>query len=89
MSDLDAFQLFRTMLFIGVTVYTVVVTLESALRAVALLAGRDPTRRLLRAYIGYNLLSFRIAPLAGELLQIAFWTTILLTLWWLHTLISR
>ena len=88
MHDLDAFQLFRTLLFIGVTAYTVITTLESAVRTVALLAGRDPQRRLLRAYVGYNLVTFRLSPLTGELLQIAFWTTILLILWWLHTLLS-
>ncbi len=88
MHDLDAFQVFRTMLFIGVTVYTIITTLESLARAVALLAGRDPKRRLLRAYIGYNLVTFRLEPLTGELLQIAFWTTILLILWWLHTLLG-
>ncbi len=87
MHDLDAFLLFRTLLFIGVTVYTVIATLESLVRTLALLAGRDPKRRLLRAYVGYNLISFRLQPLTGELLQIALWTTILLVLWWLHTLL--
>ncbi len=87
MRDLDAFLLFRTVLFIGVTVYTVIATLESLVRTLALLAGRDPKRRLLRAYVGYNLISFRLQPLTGELLQIGLWTTILLVLWWLHTLL--
>ncbi len=89
MPELDAFQVFRTMLFVAVTVYTVIVTVESAVRVAALLAGRDPKRRLLRAYVGYNLVTFRVAPLAGELLQIAFWATILLVFWWLHTLLGN
>ena len=80
----DPFAVYRTTLFVALAVYTVLTTAGTAWRVTVLLRGNDPQRRLLRAYLSYQLVSFRLRPLAGELLQIAFWCTILLCLWWLH-----
>ena len=80
----DAFYLFRNLLFVALTVYTVITMAHTAWQVGRLLHGDDPRRRLLRVYLSYQLLSFRVQPLWGELLQIAFWCTILAWLWWLH-----
>jgi hypothetical protein len=85
MQEFDLFTLFRTLLFVALTTYTVLATVSGLRRVVGLLRGRDPRKRLLRAYLGYQLVSLRLRPLAGELLQIAFWVTMLVCLWWLHT----
>lgn len=85
MHELDPFATFRTTLFIALAVYTVVTTATTVWRVTVLLRGNDPRKRLLREYLSYQLVSFRLQPLAGELLQMAFWCTILLLLWWLHT----
>ncbi len=85
MKEFDLFVLFRTLLFVALTTYTVLVTVSGLRRVVGLLRGRDPRQRLLRAYLGYQLVSLRLRPLAGELLQIAFWATMFLCVWWLHT----
>jgi len=85
MHELDPFGTFRTTLFVALAIYTVVTLAGTAWRVATLLRGTDPRKRLLRAYLGYQLVSFSLRPLAGELLQIGFWCTILLLLWWLHT----
>jgi hypothetical protein len=84
MSRPDPFLIYRTSLFIALAAYYVVTTAGGVWRVVALLRGSDPHRRLLRTYLSYQLVSFRVRPLAGELLQIAFWCTILLVIYWLH-----
>jgi hypothetical protein len=83
----DPFIVFRTTLFAALLVYTCLALASTAWRTVVLLRGDDPRRHLLRAYLGYQLVSFRLRPLAGELAQIAFWLAALLTLWWLHRLL--
>ena len=85
MIDIDPFAIFRTTLFIALVVYTLVTTVGSILRVAVVLSGSDPEKRLLRAYLSYQLVSVRIRPLAGELLEIAFWVAVLLGLWWLYT----
>jgi hypothetical protein len=80
----DPFLIYRTTLFIALAAYYVVTTAGGVWRVVALLRGNDPRKRLLRTYLSYQLVSFRFRPLAGELLQIAFWCTILLVIYWLH-----
>ena len=85
MTDIDPFAIFRTTLFIALAVYTLVTTVGTILRVAVVLSGSDPEKRLLRAYLSYQLVSVRIRPLAGELLEIAFWVAVLLGLWWLYT----
>lgn len=80
----DPFILFRSLLFVALAAYFVITTTATVVRVTAVLAGSDPRKRLLRAYLSYQLASIRLGPLADELLQIAFWVTILVVLWWLH-----
>jgi hypothetical protein len=87
MSEIDSFELFRTTLFVALSVYTVATMALTSWHVARLLQGADPRRRLLRTYLGYVLVSFRVTPLRSELIQIALWTTMLLILWWLHTLV--
>ncbi|MCK4342184.1 MAG: hypothetical protein KAY37_10740 [Phycisphaerae bacterium] len=85
MPEIEPFYVFRTTLFIALAAYYAVSISSAAWRVGVLLHGDDPRKRLLRLYFSYQLLSFRARPLSGELLQIAFWVTILVLLWWLHT----
>ena len=84
MTEVDPFRVFRTALFMGVAAYTLVTTAGTIWRVVAVLSGSDPRKRLLREYLSYQVLSIRLRPLAGELLELAFWLAILLGIWWLH-----
>lgn len=84
MESPDLFVLFRTTLFFVLTVYTLVTTVTAGWHVLRLLRGDTGHRRLLRTYLGYQLLSVRLEPLGGELLQIALWLTMLGVLWWLH-----
>jgi hypothetical protein len=87
MQKVDPFAVFRTSLLVGLLAYHVVTMASSLARAAAALRGTDPHKRLLRAYIHYYLVSIRLRPLAGELLELAVWGAILLFIWWLYTLI--
>lgn len=80
----DPFLVFSTALYIGVTVYYAVMITLAGWQFGQLLAGNDPRKRLLRTYIAYQLLSFRFRPLLSELLQVLFWSVVLVLLWWLH-----
>ena len=82
---MDPFAVFRTTLFCALAVYTVVTAVGTIGRVVVVLRGNDPEKRLLRAYLSYQVLSIRIRPLAGELWEIGFWVAVLLGIWWLHT----
>ncbi len=84
MSSLEPFYLFRTSLFVAVSVYTGLSLFSSITRVVGILRGTDPRTRLLRAIVAYELLSFRLRPLTGELLGISLWFAALLFVWWLH-----
>ncbi len=80
----DPFLWYRTALFVVLAGYFVVTGVYTGLRLVALLGGSDPRKRLLRVVISYQLISFRVRPLAGELIQIVVWGTIAGWIWWLH-----
>ncbi len=80
----DLFILFRTTLFLLLTVYALVTTATAGWHVLRLLRGDRGHQRLLRTYLAYQLLSVRLEPLRGELLQLAFWLTMLAVLWWLH-----
>ena len=87
MSEFDLFIFFRATLFVFLAVYSVLLLGTSVWRLTALFSGSDPTKRMLRLYVSYQLLTIRLKPLRGELAQIAFWLAALACLWWLHTLI--
>jgi hypothetical protein len=77
----DPFLVFSTLLTLFVTAYYTLVTTMTVRETVRLLRGQDPGRRLLRLYLSYQLVTLRIRPLAGELLQIAVWLAILALIW--------
>jgi hypothetical protein len=83
----EPFIVFRSALFAALTIYYTVMVLATGLMMLRWLRGEDPYRRLLRTYVSYSMCSIRLRPLAGELLEIAFWTTILVVIWWLHQVI--
>ena len=85
MNEIDPFRIFRTTLFIALAIYTVLTTAGTIWQVTVVLRGSDPDKRLLRTYLAYQLLSFRLRPLANELAQIVFWIAALVGLWWLHT----
>lgn len=87
MSQLDPFYLFRTMLFVGLSVYYILATSVTIWRLVTLLRGRDRAHRLLRTVVSYQLVTIRLRPLAGELVQIGFLIVVLVVLWWAHGLV--
>lgn len=84
MTAIDPFTIFRTTLLIGVTTYTVVTMAGTVARVAVILRGHDPHKRLLRACLSYQLLTIRIRPFAGDLLEIALWLAVLFGLWRLH-----
>lgn len=87
MGATDPFLVFRTTLFVGVAVYTVLTTTGTIWRLVAVLRGDDPRKRLLRTYLGYQLATVRLRPLSGELVQLGIWVFVLAVLWYLHRLV--
>lgn len=80
----DPFTLYRSVLFVALAAYYAITMGVAAWHVAVLLQGSDPRKRLLRAYLSYQAVSFRVRPLRSELLQILFWCTILALLWWLH-----
>jgi hypothetical protein len=84
MSPVDPFTVFRTALFAGVAAYTLLTAASTIWRVAVVLRGNDPRARLLRTYLSYQLVSVRLRPLAGELLEVTSWLAVLLGLCWLH-----
>lgn len=82
--DIDPFAIFRRALFIGVAIYTLVTMTGTVLRTIWLLMGVDPHKKLIRAYLSYMLVTLRLKPVLGELVEIGFWSVFLLTLYWAH-----
>jgi hypothetical protein len=87
MPELELFTFFRTMLFVFLAAYSILLLSTSIWRLTALFSGSDPKKQMLRLYVSYQLLTIRLRPIRGELIQIAFWLMVLGSLWWLHTLV--
>jgi len=87
MAEFDLFIFFRTMLVTFLTIYALLVLSSTLWRLTRLFSGEQPDKQILRLYMSYQMLTIRLEPVHGELLQIGFWLLILLCLWWLHTLI--
>ncbi|MBW7904155.1 MAG: hypothetical protein LC135_13545 [Phycisphaerae bacterium] len=85
--DTDPFILFRGLLVTLLTVYATLALVTGAVQFWRLISGEDRHKRLLRTYLGYQLLSLRLRPVAGELTQIAAWTILLIIVWRLHHLV--
>ena len=85
MPEIDVFYIFRNLVFVFVTVYTVVAMAASIRRTWTFLSGEDPAKRLARRYLAYQLVSVRFRPFAGELLQIGAWGVALVVIYWMHT----
>lgn len=84
---MDPFAVFRNVLFVALAIYTVLALASTLRQAIHLLAGDAAHQRLLRAYLGYQLVSFRLRPVAGELVQIGLLGLLLVGLWQLHTVL--
>ena len=87
MADFDPFILFRALLFVFLTIYTVLMLASTGWRIYDLFTGDDPGKQMLRLYVSYHLLTIRLRPVRDELFQIAGWLLLLLGVWWMHTLI--
>ena len=83
----DLFYFFRTVLFLFLGTYTVLLTVGSIGRLIGLLAGDGREKEMLRVYVAYQLLTIRVRPLMGELVQILLLVMALALLWWLHALV--
>jgi hypothetical protein len=83
-TELDPFKVFRSTLFLFLAIYGVLTLWSAAWRVRRLLAGTDPGKRLLRTYLAYQVVTVRLRPVGGELLQIGFWLALLVIIWWLH-----
>lgn len=86
--EFDFFLFFRMTLFVFLTIYTALMLLSGIRRLIALLGGEEPQKDLLRLYVSYHLLTIQLAPIRGELIQIACWLAVLLLVWRLHALIA-
>lgn len=87
MAEFDLFIFFRTTLVIFLTTYALLVLGSTVWRLKRLFAGDDPSRQMLRLYVSYQMLTIRLAPLRAELVQIGFWSLVLVCVWWLHRLV--
>jgi len=87
MTEPDLFIFFRTLLFLFLGAYSLLLLASGLWRLRLLLSGPQTPRQLLRLYLSYQLLTIRLRPLRGELLQIGLWTLMLCLVWWLHTLV--
>jgi hypothetical protein len=84
----DPFDVFRTVLFVAVSAYYLAVTVATVVQMTVLLSGNEPHKRMLRSYMAYALLSFRIRPLLGEIVPILFWILALVLLWYGHQVLD-
>ena len=84
----DLFELFRTCLFVAVTVYSVLVLAVGYHNLRRLLDGQAPGTRLVRGVLGYLVATVSLRPIVGELWQIAGLTLLLSVLWWGHALLE-
>lgn len=84
MGDFDPFELFRTTLFIAVTLYTLAGVPMTVMIVRKVLRGAAMPQQMLRAYVIWLLLTVRWRPLRGELIQIALWGGVVLMLWQCH-----
>lgn len=87
MVEFDLFIFFRAILVVFLTTYTLLMLGGLVRRLIAILSGTDPQKEMLRIYVSYQLLTLRLTPLRGELLQIALWLLLLVGIWRLHALI--
>ena len=84
MGDFDLFYFFRFVLAVTLSVYFAMVVGVGLWRLRVLLAGNEPHRHLLRAYLSYQLVSLRLRPLRGELVQIGLLLAAFILVCWLH-----
>ncbi len=87
MPEFDLFIFFRTTLVIFLAIYSALILSSTVWRLTTLFTGDDPKKQMLRLYVSHQLLTIRLKPVRGELLQIVFWFLILVCLWRLHRLI--
>lgn len=84
MPELDLFFTFRTAMFVGVAIYSGISLAGTLWFVVSFLRSDDAHMRFVRRYVTYQLASVRIAPLSGELFQIALVLGALGSVWWAH-----
>jgi hypothetical protein len=82
--DYDLFTAFRSLLFLFLAIYAALMLWSMAWQVRRFLAGRGSAKRLLRTYLAYQIVTIRVQPAVGELLQIGFLLMVLLVIWWLH-----
>src|SRR5262245_8073462 len=83
-TQLDLFEFFRFILTIACFIYAAVVTIQSVWNWMLYLSGTQRATTLLRRYLIIQLLRLRLRPFAGELVQIAVWTAVLVFLIRMH-----
>lgn len=87
--ELDPFNAFRTAIFVGVGAYTLASLTGTAVHVAAFLRRDDAATRFVRRYLSYQLVTIRLRPLAGELIQIALLAAGLAAIWWAHRALDR
>ena len=79
----DIYFFFSVLFTLFIWTYTILCWIDSARTVQKLLSGTDHGHRLMRLYLSHLLVTVRVRPLAGELLQIGLWVVILGALYWL------
>lgn len=87
MAEFDVFIFFRTTLVTFLMIYSLLVLSSTIWRLKSFFAGDEADKQILRLYVSYQMLTIRLKPARGELLQIGFWLLMLFCMGWLHTLI--
>lgn len=82
--DVDLFEFWRLALGIICTIYAIVVTVHSLWQWVIYLSGSGKTTAIMRTYVIVSLMRLSPRRFSSELIQMAFWLTMLVLFLWLH-----
>lgn len=87
--DIDLFSLWRWMLFVVVSVYSIIVIAQSAWGWYVYLSPSDPYMSILRRYVLVHSLRVRIRAFGADLGICALLLVVMGLIGWLHVLIAK
>ena len=85
----DPFDFFRFTLWVIVTIYASIITLQSVYGLVDMLSGREKYISMIRRYLVIHMLRLRFTTFWGDVLICLLLSGVLGIIWWLHRLLER